>query len=53
MAEVTQQAIAAELGTAREVVSRRRQELDNIGAVELRRGRIILWNRRALHRIIG
>jgi CRP/FNR family transcriptional regulator len=53
VAEVTQQAIAAELGTAREVVSRRLQELDNMGAVELRRGRIILRNRHALHRIIG
>ena len=27
-------------------------ELDGIGAVELRRGRIILRNRRALHRVI-
>lgn len=53
VAEVTQQAIATELGTAREVVSRRLQELDSIGAVELRRGRIILRNRRALHRIIA
>ena len=53
VAEVTQQAIATELGTAREVVSRRLQELDSSGAVELRRGRIILRNRRALHRIIG
>jgi CRP/FNR family transcriptional regulator len=52
VAEVTQQSIAAELGTAREVVSRRLQELDGIGAVELRRGRIILRNRRALHRVI-
>lgn len=52
VAEVTQQSIAAELGTAREVVSRRLQELDSIGAVELRRGRIILRNRRALHRVI-
>ena len=52
VAEVTHQAIATELGTAREVVSRRLQELDNIGAVELRRGRIILRNRRALHRVI-
>lgn len=52
VAEVTQQTIAAELGTAREVVSRRLQELDSIGAVELRRGRIILRNRRALHRVI-
>ena len=53
VAEVTQQAIATELGTAREVVSRRLQELDNLGAVELRRGRIILRNRRVLHRIIA
>ena len=51
--EVTQQAIATELGTAREVVSRRLQELDSTGAVRLLRGRIILENRRALHRIIG
>jgi CRP/FNR family transcriptional regulator len=53
VAEVTQQAIATELGTAREVVSRRLQELDGIGAVELRRGRIILRDRHALHRIIA
>ncbi|HEY5641893.1 MAG TPA: Crp/Fnr family transcriptional regulator [Woeseiaceae bacterium] len=51
-AEVTQQNIALELGTAREVVSRRLQELDSIGAVELGRGRIILQDRLALHRII-
>lgn len=51
--EVTQQAIATELGTAREVVSRRLQELDGSGAVRLRRGRIILTDRRALQRIIG
>jgi CRP/FNR family transcriptional regulator len=53
VAEVTQQSIATELGTAREVVSRRLQELDSIGAVELRRGRIILRDRRALHRVIN
>ena len=52
VAAVTQQNIAAELGTAREVVSRRLQELDGIGAVELRRGRIILRDRRMLHRVI-
>ena len=52
VAEVTQQNIATELGTAREVVSRRLQELDSIGAVELRRGRIILRDRRVLHRVI-
>jgi CRP/FNR family transcriptional regulator len=51
-AEVTQQNIALDLGTAREVVSRRLQELDSIGAVELGRGRIILQDRLALHRII-
>ncbi len=37
----------------REITTRRLQELDSIGAVELHRGRIILKNRRALHRIIG
>lgn len=52
-AKVTQQNIATELGTAREVVSRRLQELDSTGAVELRRGRIILRDRRVLHRIIS
>ncbi|HSN51680.1 MAG TPA: Crp/Fnr family transcriptional regulator [Woeseiaceae bacterium] len=53
VAEVTQQNIATELGTAREVVSRRLQELDAMGAVELQRGRIILRDRRILRRIIG
>jgi CRP/FNR family transcriptional regulator len=49
----TQQNIALEIGTAREVVSRRLQELDSVGAVELRRGKIILRDRLALHRVIG
>jgi len=53
VAEVTQSTIAMELGTAREVVSRRLQELESVGAVGLRRGRIILKDRLALHRIIG
>ena len=52
VANVTQHIIATELGTAREVVSRRLQELDGIGAVELRRGRIILKNRHVLRRVI-
>lgn len=52
-AEVTQHSIALDLGTAREVVSRRLQALDSIGAVELRRGKIILQDRLALHRVIG
>jgi CRP/FNR family transcriptional regulator len=51
-AEVTQQNIALDLGTAREVVSRRLQELDSVGAVELRRGKIVLQDRLALHRVI-
>lgn len=49
----TQQNIALELGTAREVVSRRLQELDSVGAVKLRRGKIVLRDRLALHRVIG
>lgn len=52
-AEVTQQNIALDLGTAREVVSRRLRELDSVGAVQLRRGKIILQDRLALHRVIG
>jgi len=52
-ADVTQQNIALELATAREVVSRRLQELDSVGAVELRRGKIVLRDRLALHRVIG
>lgn len=52
-AEVTQKNIALDLGTAREVVSRRLQELDSVGAVQLRRGKIILQDRLALHRVIG
>jgi CRP/FNR family transcriptional regulator len=51
-AEVTQQSIALDLGTAREVVSRRLQELDGAGAVKLRRGKIILQDRAALRSVI-
>jgi CRP/FNR family transcriptional regulator len=51
-AEVTQQNIALDLGTAREVVSRRLQELDGAGAVKLRRGKIILQDRAALRSVI-
>jgi len=38
----THEDIAIELGTAREVVSRRLQQLENADAIELRRGRIVL-----------
>ncbi len=51
-ATVTQQTIALDLGTAREVISRRLQELESTGAVQLRRGRIILRDRFALQRTI-
>lgn len=50
--ETTHQNIALDIGSAREVVSRRLQELERSGAVKLRRGRIQLQNRRALRRII-
>ena len=50
--EATQQTIALELGTAREVVSRRLRELHEVGAVELQRGRIVLRDRLALHRVM-
>ena len=49
----THQDIALELGTAREVVSRRLQELEAIGAVKLQRGRIRLVNRNLLRRSIA
>lgn len=50
--ETTHQNIALEIGTAREVVTRRLQELEKAGAVKLQRGRIELRNRRLLHRNI-
>jgi CRP/FNR family transcriptional regulator len=50
--ETTHQNIALEIGTAREVVSRRLQELERTGAVKLRRGKIELQDRRPLHRNI-
>jgi CRP/FNR family transcriptional regulator len=48
----THQSIAHELGTAREVISRRLQELESMGAIRLRRARIELTDRRALRRVI-
>ena len=47
----TQQMIALELGTAREVVSRRLHELESVGAVQLGRGQIKLIDKSALFRI--
>lgn len=49
---VTQRTIALELGTAREVVSRRLQELEALGAVQLGRGQITLADREALFSVV-
>lgn len=46
---MTHEQMAAELGTAREVVSRLLKELERLGAVELTRGKITLKDRNKLH----
>ncbi len=51
--EVTHQVLAAELGTAREVVSRQLKELEHKGCVRLHRGRIELLDLPALRRLAG
>lgn len=48
---MTHERLAAELGTAREVVSRALKELAARGAVALRRGEIAIADRRLLHAI--
>jgi len=50
---MTHEEIATELGTAREVVSRRLQMLDNANAVELRRGRILLLDEAVLKQTLA
>lgn len=45
---VTHQELAAELGTAREVVSRRLKSFENVGWVRLSRGRIVVSDRTGL-----
>ncbi|MCB1755533.1 MAG: Crp/Fnr family transcriptional regulator [Gammaproteobacteria bacterium] len=45
---ITHQALADELGTTREVVSRRLKEFEQLGWIQLHRGRIELSNRTAL-----
>ncbi|MDH4107990.1 MAG: Crp/Fnr family transcriptional regulator [Gammaproteobacteria bacterium] len=50
--KVTHQAIAIELGTAREVVSRRLQELEAAAVVSLGRGRVTLLDERKLRAIL-
>jgi CRP/FNR family transcriptional regulator len=48
----THEDIAVELGTAREVVSRRLQKLENAGAIELLRGRIVLLDKSLLRQTL-
>lgn len=52
-AEVTQQQLATELGTAREVVTRQLQEFKRRGWAETTRGRITLVDRAALERLVN
>lgn len=51
--ETTHQAIADELGTVREVVSRRLKQLEAQGLVHLERGRVDLRNEAGLRRLAG
>ncbi len=50
--KITHQALAAELGTAREVVSRLLKELEKRGYVKLFRGRIEIMDLVGLHRLV-
>jgi len=47
----THEELAAELGTAREVVSRSLKEFERLGAIELARGRMDLRDRALLQRL--
>ena len=51
--EMTHEELAADMGTAREVVSRLLKELENRRIVELGRGKVIILNRKALEEIAG
>ncbi len=51
--ETTHAEIAADLGTAREVVSRLLKEFERLGAIRLSRGRILLRDRAALLDLAG
>ena len=42
--KTTHEEIAKDLGTARTVVTRLLKDLENLGVIELRRGRIIISN---------
>ncbi len=53
VAGATQQNIAADLDTARGVVSRRLQELQSVGTAELRRRGIVSKARRVVVRVVA
>jgi CRP/FNR family transcriptional regulator, anaerobic regulatory protein len=51
--EMTHEQLAADMGTAREVVSRLLKEMENRKFVQLKRGAVIILNRGALEQIAG
>jgi CRP/FNR family transcriptional regulator len=50
---ITHERLAAELGSAREVITRRLREFERLGIVELARGKIFVNNNQALRKVIG
>jgi CRP/FNR family transcriptional regulator len=50
--QITHQALATELGSAREVISRQLKELEHRGWLQLQRGAILMTDRRALQQFI-
>lgn len=51
--ELTHEQLAADIGTAREVVSRLLKELENNGLIELKRGLVIIRDRKGLEKAAG
>ncbi len=51
--QLTQQEMAAIVGTAREVVGRALKELETAGAIEMRQGRAVVLNRERLQVLLG
>jgi CRP/FNR family transcriptional regulator len=50
---VTHEKIAADIGTAREVVSRVLKDMERRGMIALSRGRITITSERRLRRLVG
>jgi hypothetical protein len=49
---ITQSDLAARVGTVRDMGSRALSHLEDMGAIQLRRGRVVLLNRAALEEIV-